>query len=220
MKRPSDLELAESKAERRCILPAIPAIANAARYLDAAVSAHISGHRKLAEELIVQADIPEIRDWAETLWGKANQFNRPQGTPGLLNKVDPSLRDTLRKPTAILERELHRRYSFHCGFCGIPVIRKQVRDRFRKLYPNVIKWGPKYGPGDKHAAFLAMWAAYDHLKPHSRGGRTELGNLVVACAPCNFGRGEYTIEQFGLSNPLAREPISSAWDGLERLLCC
>jgi len=219
MEPPLGPQLVEIKAERHCLRPAIPEIADAARYLDSAVSAHMSGNRKLSEELIVQADISEIREWAESLWGAANGFNRPQ-VPEAITKVENSLRDPRRDPTAELKRQLHIRDGYHCRFCGIPVVRLEVRDRFRVLYPNAVKWISKYGPGDKHAAFLAIWAAYDHLQPHSRGGRTEMANLVVACAPCNFGRGEYTIEEFGLSNPLARDPIRSTWDGLERFLHC
>ena len=29
----------------------------------------------------------------------------------------------------------------------------------------------------------------DHLMPRSRGGTDALKNLVIACAPCNWGRG-------------------------------
>jgi 5-methylcytosine-specific restriction endonuclease McrA len=61
-----------------------------------------------------------------------------------------------------------------------------------------------------------MWAQYDHILPHSRGGTSELSNMVVTCAPCNFGRMEFTLAEVGLADPRDRAPIRSSWDGLER----
>jgi 5-methylcytosine-specific restriction endonuclease McrA len=63
-----------------------------------------------------------------------------------------------------------------------------------------------------------MWLQYDHLVPHAKGGNNDLENVVVTCAPCNFCRMEYTLEEVGISDPRERTPISSSWDGLERLL--
>ncbi len=44
-------------------------IFDAARYLDAAVSAHMAGKHQLADELIRLADMPAITEWTESLWG-------------------------------------------------------------------------------------------------------------------------------------------------------
>jgi len=61
-----------------------------------------------------------------------------------------------------------------------------------------------------------MWVQYDHLLAHARSGTNDLKNIVITCAPCNFCRAEYTLAEVGLLDPLAREPIRSTWDGLER----
>jgi 5-methylcytosine-specific restriction endonuclease McrA len=63
-----------------------------------------------------------------------------------------------------------------------------------------------------------MWVQYDHLIAHSRGGDHDLTNMVVTCAPCNYGRMQYTLEEAYLFNPLEREPRQGTWDGLERML--
>jgi hypothetical protein len=47
----------------------IPEIRDAARLLDAAVTAHLLGRRDLAEQLIRLADMPILRDYTESLWG-------------------------------------------------------------------------------------------------------------------------------------------------------
>jgi 5-methylcytosine-specific restriction endonuclease McrA len=63
-----------------------------------------------------------------------------------------------------------------------------------------------------------MWMQFDHILPHSRGGDNTMDNVVVTCAPCNFGRAERTLEEVGLMDPRQRPPEGTSWDGLERML--
>jgi hypothetical protein len=119
-------------------------------------------------------------------------------------------------PNREVQLRLHERDGYHCRFCGIPVIRKDIRQRFRKLYPQLNIWGPKNV--DQHAAFQAMWAQYDHVVPHADGGTNNVENIVVTCAPCNYGRMGFTLTDANLIDPRLREPVRSSWDGLERLL--
>jgi 5-methylcytosine-specific restriction endonuclease McrA len=79
-----------------------------------------------------------------------------------------------------------------------------------------VAWGDRNA--EQHAGLQAMWVQYDHVVPHARGGDNALTNLVVACAPCNCARMDYTLEEVGLLDPRTREPVRSSWDGLERLL--
>lgn len=201
---------------RTCLRDPIPEIADAARYLDAAVSAHLAGSTKLAEELICLADMPVIRDWTESLWGS----NSPYVTYTTVSNAPPNLpkesRVKVRMPTSTEKKELHQRDGYHCRFCGIPVIRKEIRDEIKKAYPEALSWGSKNI--EQHAAFQAMWLQYDHLLPHARGGNNDLDNIVITCAPCNYGRCDSLVEEVGLLNPMERDPVSSTWDGLERFL--
>jgi 5-methylcytosine-specific restriction endonuclease McrA len=203
---------------RLCLRDAIPEIFIAAKYLNEAVSAHFANKPQLAAELIALANKPEIRkvigEWADSLRGKYNFYNRP------ISEVSPKLnkeqRPKLRMPSTEDKLYLLRRDGFHCRFCGIPVLRKEVRKSLISLYPGAIPWG--LPNSENHAALYAMDAQYDHLLPHSRGGSSDLDNLVITCNPCNYGRGEHTLEEMGLADPRTREPIHTAWDGLERLL--
>ena len=43
-----------------------------------------------------------------------------------------------------------------------------------------------------------MWLQFDHLLPNQGGGDSKLDNVVVTCAPCNFGRMDHTLEEVGL----------------------
>ncbi|MDQ6698748.1 MAG: HNH endonuclease [Acidobacteriota bacterium] len=117
-------------------------------------------------------------------------------------------------PTTAEKQLLFERDGFHCRFCGIPVIRSEVRQRMRVAYPEALPWG--ITNPTQHAAFQAMWLQYDHVLPHARGGDNSLGNVVITCAPCNFARMNSTLDEVGLMDPRTREPMRSDWDGLER----
>ncbi len=210
------LSLPQGTEPRKCFRDPIPEILDAARYLDAAVSAHLAGHVTLAQMFIEHANMRVIREWTESIWGKQTQerkyvfYRKVDGAPAYLKSV------VARMPPVRDQRLLHARDGYHCRFCGIPVIRPDVRNALRRAYPIARIWGTKNT--DQHAALQAMWAQYDHIVPHSRGGNNSLENLVVTCAPCNFGRMEYTLEEVGLLDPRAREVRHSTWDGLERML--
>jgi hypothetical protein len=119
-------------------------------------------------------------------------------------------------PSRLLESELVRRDGFHCRFCGIPVVRAAIRRRITEAYPIAARW--KLGNINQHAAFQAMWMQFDHILPHSRGGETSAANIVITCAPCNFGRTELTLDEVGVLDPRLRQPVRSSWDGLERFI--
>jgi 5-methylcytosine-specific restriction endonuclease McrA len=46
--------------------------------------------------------------------------------------------------------------------------------------------------------------SYDHVVPRTRGGRTDWGNVVTCCIPCNRRKGDRTPEEVGMR--LARRP--------------
>lgn len=195
---------------RRCLREPFPEIAEAAGLLDRAVTAHQLGQDELASDLLRRADMPEVRAWTESLWGTNSPY-APKRTDRR-----PFRTGVARMPGAAVRRQLHERDGYHCRFCGNPVIRKEVRQELRRLYPDVPLWGRRNV--EQHAALQCMWAQYDHVFPYALGGTSNLENLVVTCAPCNYGRMDCTLEEAGLDNPFSRPPVLSSWDGLERLL--
>lgn len=199
-----------------CLRPPIPEVFAAAKYLDAAVSAHMIGDSELAEHLIRAANMDEVRAWTESLWGKASPYVRPRALPHSPPVLSRGERVVERMPTGAVLAELHSRDGFHCRFCGIPVIRKVVRVFLGKLYPAALRW--ERTNLSQHAAFQAMWAQYDHVLAHARGGDNSIENTIVTCAPCNFAKMNYTLDELGLSDPRIRHPLKSDWGGLERVL--
>ena len=180
---------------RPCLRPPKQEIAIAARLMKDAVTAHIEGRFGEAENLLGQANIAAIKEWADSLIGKFSTYTTPRFR--LSSSSKGSLpKEKARMPSSELKRMLHIRDGYHCRFCGTPIVRRQVRNRLVSLYPKVVLWGPR--DADKHSAVFVMEAQYDHIVPHSKGGRNELENLVLTCLPCNYGRGGFTLEEMGL----------------------
>jgi len=208
--------MAVSDPNRRCFRDPIPEIFEAAEYLDAAADAFLRGDMARTAHLIRKADMPEIREWTESLWGKNSPYVHVRKIPNARPYLPKAQRVTTRMPSTKEKKLLLQRDGFHCRFCGAPVIRREVRVFLHKLFPEALPWGSKNI--EQHAAFQAMWVQYDHIVPHARGGDNDLNNLVITCAPCNYGRMNYLLEEVGLDDPLKYAPIQDDWDGLERVL--
>ena len=198
---------------QRCFREPIPQIFDAARYLDAAVSAHLTGRTKLAEELFSVANDKAVWVWTDSVWGKESKYVRVSRTTATKTTVE---RASARMPTIEQRAAVLARDRYHCRYCGIPVIRAEIRKAVHRAYPLAVPWGRTNAL--QHAAFQAMWAQYDHVVPHTHGGRNELDNLVLACAACNFGKMHYTLEELGIADPRMFATENPWWNGLERFL--
>ena len=202
-----------------CFREPIPEIFKAARMLSAAVDAHLRGRHDLASSWLVQANMPAIRDWTESIWGgtrRAPYAPKPSAESLTLKPLAKDARAPKRMPLVAMKRALHERDGYHCRFCGTPVIRAEVRKGLVESYPQLDLWDDTNA--SQHAALQAMCVNYDHILPHAYGGTNELSNLLVTCSPCNYAKMAYTLEQAGLADPFLRPPVKSSWDGLERLL--
>jgi hypothetical protein len=173
------------------------------------------GRSQLASELIRAADIPAITDFGESLWGSSSPHRHYRPISGVPMASHPkNQRAKERAANTAMKRQLYLRDGYHYRFCRIPVIRAEVRERIRKVYPEALRWGDTNA--QQHAAFQLMCAYADHVIPHARGGDSSIANFVVSCAGCNFGRRHFTLEEVGVLDPRDREPVRSTWDGLER----
>ena len=203
----------DATVRRRCFREPIAEIYDSARYLDAAVSAHLSGHTALAAELFALANDKAVWNWTDSVWGRRSAYVIVAKSASAVVKA---AKTTERMPTAEQKAEVLRRDGFHCRYCGIPVIRTEIRKSIHRAYPLEVPWGKANAL--QHSAFQAMWAQYDHVVPHTHGGTNELDNLVLACAACNFGKMHYTLEELGLADPRLYGAKNSLWNGLERFL--
>lgn len=198
---------------RYSLIEPIPEIFAAAEKLNQAFESLLLGQKSKAATLFAEADDPIIWSFTDQAWGKGCKdrfgFKIVADAPPLLALKD---RPLPRMPSAECRKEALARDGFHCRFCGMPVIDARVRRLAHDLFPEAVGWGRSNT--EQHAAFQCMWLQFDHILPNSRGGTSSLENIVVTCAPCNFGRMQTTLEEADLYHPL-HVPRQKKWNGYE-----
>jgi 5-methylcytosine-specific restriction endonuclease McrA len=199
---------------RYCLREPIPEIEIAAGRLNDAVSAHLLGKRAIADDLLRQANDKIVWDWLDSVWGKETEYNRPRRKLDHIPALRKEERSVPRDATRETKRLIHQRDGYYCRFCKIPVIRGELRSAIKKEYPDAVPW--EGTNATQHAAFQCMWAQYDHILPHARGGQSNFDNVYLTCAACNYGRGNYLLEEFDIVHPSLHAPRQGDWDGLER----
>lgn len=201
---------------REFMLEPISEIFKAADFLDQAANAHLEGDHVLAASLIKEADMPILYQWTDALWGKVSHDIHRIRPVVSKPAISFEKRCELRMPDKSEQAEIINRDGYNCQYCNIPVIRKEVRDKLRKFYPDELRWGRKNH--DQHAAFQCMWLTYDHVVPHSYGGNNSIDNVIVSCQPCNCAKMQFLLEEIGLADPRNPLKVKSDWDGLERIM--
>jgi len=207
-------------AVRQSLREPIPELELAAKLLDAAVDALISGHTDLARQLVGAANLPEIRKYAVSIVGKMSpEIHRSVKRP---TPLPYSERDATRMPPQREQEIVFARDGWRCRFCGVKVISRAARSILTKLFPVEAPWPT--AEFERHSALYALASSLDHIQPHGRGGRNEAANFVTACYCCQFGRGEWTLDEVEVDDPTKRAPIIDSWDGLSRIVrwakCC
>ncbi|AOG24161.1 HNH endonuclease family protein [Acidovorax sp. RAC01] len=198
---------------RRCFLTPIPQLSTAADLLASAADRLLAGDALNGRQLVSEADMPVIGAYTALVTGAVNplvhwQSMMPSSGTGLE-------RSAQRMPSSSTERAIYARDGWRCRYCGTRVIDRSMRARFHRCLPDVARWGARNA--DKHTALAALSASLDHIVPHSRGGTNDEPNFVTACNACQFGRGQWTLEEVGFFDPREYPPVLDEWDGLMRL---
>ncbi len=193
----------------------MPQIFEAWELLNQAVDSHLLGNHSNAEALFKKADIRAVWEWLNPGWSRPDLhvvvFDPHEDTQA----VPRDLRDPDRNIAPIIRAAVLQRDGYQCRYCGIPVVHADIRKLAHRLYPDAVPWEP-YDVTKQHSAFACLWLQFDHVVPHSHGGRSSLDNVVISCALCNFGKDKYTLRQLNLQDPRLRPPTQSDWDGLAR----
>jgi 5-methylcytosine-specific restriction endonuclease McrA len=180
----------------------------------AAARAIESGNRRMAIALIVAIDDAPLR---AHFYAAADEWRRRHAAAGTAypQGIEKSERDPGRMPTGLRQMAVYERDRWHCRWCGSPVISLRA---VRRMNAEVGPAFPHGGTNDNHHGLtLAAGVSLDHVKPHSLGGSNDEENLIAACWPCQFARGNDSIERLGISNPLDRppDPSMTGWDGCD-----
>ena len=104
-----------------------------------------------------------------------------------------------KNPPRQLIQDLFRRDCYHCRYCQSPVVGDRtdfIRLARHLSVPELVTTGSNE---QRHGIYLMFRASHDHIKPHYLGGNDELGNLVTACWPCQFGKYRYTLDELKMS---------------------
>ena len=209
-----EIDKVEFMAPRICLREPIEDIFHAAELLDRATDAHLRGDGNTAEQLFREADLPGVRSWTESLWGKYQpHYHRWRQIPGLGKPTNPKAKD--RDPIKKHRLEIIARDGYNCRFCGIPVIPPEIRKAITAAYPDSAYWRSQKNL-DQHAALQCLWLQFDHILPHCWGGVSTPDNVVITCAPCNYGRMSWLLKEVGLIDPRERPVYKTSWDGLVR----
>ncbi len=177
-----------------------------------AVEAFIAGNKNLCLEIIGQIRTAEITEWYIEHGQMSGRHRKLQLNIPPPETIDIDLRDPVRSP-AKLQKQVFERDSYHCRYCGGKLISQEFLKTFIKRLNS-----PLFSRGETnlntHGIIHLTWPVADHVIPWNKGGQTSLDNLVSSCAPCNYGKDGYTIEQLGMIDPFERPAKISDWDGL------
>lgn len=201
---------------RSCIRQPLPEVYAAIAALEAAADAHLEGDLELAAAKFKEANCPVTLEWLNTGWTgviKHVVVMKPEGDTRVIPKAE---RDADRNIAPWIRQAVLARDGYRCRYCSLPVVHADIRKIARQLYPGEVPWNPRVA-AEMHAAFAATWLQFDHVEPHSHGGKSSVENVVITCALCNFGKDRFTLRQLDIEDPRLRSPIPSNFDGLERL---
>lgn len=200
---------------KRSIKEPIPEIFQTWDFLNQAVDAHLTGDRLLAEIFFKKAEVHAVWEWLNPGWTRPDLNVVDPAPRGDTQEVSKNLRDPDRNIAPAIRSAVLQRDGYRCRYCGIPVVHADIRKLAHRLYPDAVPWGP-YDVTKQHSGFACLWLQFDHIVPHSHGGRSSPENVVISCALCNFGKDKFTLRQLNLADPCLTPPVASAWDGLER----
>lgn len=161
---------------KKSIKEPIPQIFETYSLMEQAVNAHLAGNRTLAEKLFKEAEIHAVWKWLNPGWSRPD-LNVIVPLPyGDTQVVPKNLRDPDRNIAPAIKLAVLQRDGYRCRYCGIPVVHADIRKMAHRLYPDAVPWEP-YDVTKQHAGFACFWLQFDHVVPHSHGGRSSLDNL-------------------------------------------
>ena len=206
----------EFRTPRESFLSPIPDVAVAADLLASAADSLLAQHEAEARSYVEAADMPTLRAYTRSIASQmTRQIHRFRDVTGL-PPVVPMIGRGPRQPSPAMALDIFRRDGFRCRYCGCRVVFPKAQSVMSALLPGAVEWGAR--DIELNAAFYTLKGVLDHVVPHAHGGTSDSENVVASCQPCNYGKGPYFLQQFGLSDPRLRPPKTDGWDGLLRLL--
>jgi len=120
-----------------------------------------------------------------------------------------------RSPAQSVVATVFARDCFTCVYCARRTVVLPVLGLVSQLLPIEFPWHPNWKRDVAHRFYWDLSTTLDHVEAVSTGGDWQAeGNLVTACARCQYQKGNRTLADLGWD---ARR-VTGAWDGLTALL--
>lgn len=193
-------------------LPTPKWISSAIDIFEKAVEDLIHGDKKACIEKLISINSKDITEWYIEHGQMSGRHRNNILKITAPTPVSNEQRDPIRSP-ARLQNEVFQRDGYKCRYCGNKLISQEFLRLFIKKLDSPIFQRGKTNL-TTHGIMHIAWPVADHVIPWNLGGRTDLSNLVSACATCNYGKDKFTIEQLWIKNPFSRPPVLDGWMGL------
>lgn len=132
--------------------------------------------------------------------GQMSGEHRFKGLGSITEAKVSEMLDPLKSIKAF-ELQVYERDDFKCRYCSNVVMHeKNLKLIESKVGSSYFKLSGKSNE-ERHGFVYVVRATVDHVLPHSRGGLTNLDNLVTSCWSCNYGKSGYTLGEIGLDDP-------------------
>lgn len=170
----------------------------------AAVRAVIRGDDSAARKHIAAVDVVALRSgWDRAMTRAKATRRRTVGQPeAAAARVNPS---------SGLARRIFERDRYTCRYCGRRTIDLAVLKELSRAFPDLFPYHPHWKFDDSHRLYWTHSASIEHAVPVSRGGSSEIENLITTCYECNAAKGDALAEELGWHQ---LPPAESDWDGL------
>ncbi len=213
----SELGTDVSLWSKECPLPPPTYFHDLLNIFEHAYMAAINGDTERAISLIPNFRSDDVRFWFNEHGQMSGYKHRYNG----LGKIKISPFEGELETNRSIEKianSVYNRDSYHCRYCGTPVVDKKVFKNFEKKVGEKNFKATGKNNLERNGLIFAFRATADHVLPIKQGGKTTLENLVTSCWVCNYGKAEKTLEQIGLDDPrdrfILRRPT---WLGLTNL---
>lgn len=193
---------------RESLLAALPFAAIAVNQFRQACEHLVNGNPTQAAEIIHSLDDAVLRAHYDNAQLECDR-RLGQSTPVQASQADEKI--SQRMPGVAIQSAIFDRDGWRCRWCTTPVIAPSANKRMTLEFPEVYPRGRRNT--EIHGLIMCCQGTIDHVFVHSLGGTNEIDNLITACWPCQFARGEIDYTRLGLDDPRRRPPITSSWDG-------
>jgi 5-methylcytosine-specific restriction endonuclease McrA len=140
----------------------------------------------------------EIREWfiehAQSAWSFRSKVLGNVEASSFLGTLDTK---KLTKDTKlrVLDRD-----GYVCGYCKGKLVSDTRLNKISSIV-GADNFRISGNNSQRHGYIYVVRTTVDHVLPQSKGGRTELENLIMCCWACNYGKAEKTLAEIGLVDP-------------------